>query len=172
MAAGRLSLTQSRLKELLSYDPETGIFIRLKANGKQSRWKAGTTSGSADKFGYRMVIVDGHRYFAHRLAWLYMTGSWPAEDLDHRDRDKANNRWANLREATDSQNLCNTGPRKDNKLGVKGVSWSKEKRKWCAQITPPGQKRLSLGRYDCVAHAVRAYRKAEAHYQGEFAPAR
>jgi HNH endonuclease len=114
-------LTHARLCELLSYDPETGLWTwRLSRRGAV---KAGAAAGSLNNpEGYLRIKIDGHLYLAHRLAVFYMTKSWPKVGTDHKDLDRINNRWTNLREATRSENQANIGAHRDNKLGVKGVS--------------------------------------------------
>jgi hypothetical protein len=111
-------LTQERLKEVVSYDPETGKFLPV---SRRRRITPGRPLGSIRSHGYRMLAVDGVRYYAHRLAWLYMTGAWPAGSIDHANTDRADNRWANLRQATPSQNGANTVRQARNKSGFKGV---------------------------------------------------
>lgn len=158
------ALTADRLREVLTYDPETGVF----------RWKVRTsirvTVGEVAGYlrdGYRFITIDGRKYRAHRLAWLYMYGVWPAE-LDHVNGDRADNRISNLREATRTQNNANTPIRKNNTSGVKGVCWDKRKRKWMAQIRVRGVQRF-LGYYETTEEAGEAYAAAAARYFGEFA---
>jgi hypothetical protein len=112
------TLTQERLKELLRYDPDTGIFTWLKTNSNRAR--AGSTAGCKSCNEYIVVRIDGVLRRAHRLAWLYMTGSSVAE-IDHANRDKSDNRWANLRAATRSQNNINRPPPRNNRSGFAGV---------------------------------------------------
>src|SRR6266704_128840 len=101
-----MMLTQQRLKELLSYDPLTGVFLwRVKRCNKMP----GDVAGCNKNRNYTVVYVEGKSYRAHRLAWFYMTGEWPATFLDHRDMNKHNNAWENLRLATKSQNQANIG---------------------------------------------------------------
>lgn len=99
-------ITQARLKELLSYDPATGVFIwKVTRNGKM---KVGLPAGSIDREdGYVEICLDRRDYKAHRLAWLYVTGAWPVYGIDHIDRDKTNNRFINLRDVPHSVNLKN-----------------------------------------------------------------
>lgn len=127
----RLDLTQERLKQMLRYDPETGVFTRIRANGTA---KVGDVAGTRKPDGYRAISIDGRLYQANRLAWLYMTGDWPPELVDHRDRDPSNDRWANLRAATPSQNAGNSATKIRSISGVKGVHWNKAMRRWCAQV--------------------------------------
>jgi hypothetical protein len=150
-------ITQERLKEVMRYDPETGVFTWLIAVGRgPSRRQPGDTAGNDNHDGAIRITYNGEKYLAHRLAWFYMTGRWPKPDCDHQDRDRANNRWSNLREATHSQNLANTTVRKNSKSGIKGVCWNVKSRKWQASITVDYHQR-SLGYFDCPAAAHLAY---------------
>ncbi len=124
-------LTQDRLKELFYYDQLTGNFIRKVATG--SKVKVGDIAGSRNTIGYIQICIDYKVYLAHRLAVLYMEGYWPNE-VDHRDTVRDNNKWANLREATSSQNSYNMATPKTNTSGVKGVSYSKRDKCYSAEI--------------------------------------
>lgn len=99
------NLTQEYLKSILFYDPETGLFVWLKS--LSNRAKIGTPAGTLRSNGYLKTNIDGQLYYNHRLAWLYMTGEWPAYNIDHINGIKDNNEWKNLREATHSQNNKN-----------------------------------------------------------------
>jgi hypothetical protein len=111
------NLTQTQIKNLLDYDPNTGIFT----------WKiGGVEAGIFDEAGYRIIRINRQRYKAHRLAWLYMTGIWPIHDIDHINNQKGDNIWSNLRAATRSENICNTKIIKTNTSGYKNIwvrSW-------------------------------------------------
>jgi len=111
---------QATLRELLFYDSETGIFTWLV---KRPGWlKVGDGAGYLLE-GYRVISLHGRQYKAHRLAWLYMTGSWPEEEIDHKNGKRADNRWSNLRLATRSLNKQNMRKaRSDNQVGLLGVS--------------------------------------------------
>src|SRR5665213_3102737 len=104
----KVVLTQARLKKLLHYDPLTGMFTWRITHGRHDRWKAGARAGNLHKSDRRWLIrIEGIRYKAHRLAWLYMTGRWPRDQIDHKDTDSSNNVFTNLREATNAQNQQN-----------------------------------------------------------------
>ncbi|WP_313193700.1 HNH endonuclease [Shinella zoogloeoides] len=162
-----MSITHERLHELLTYDPETGIF-RWKVDRNQNV-KAGSIAGAPDSSGYIQVRVDGRKYQANRLAWLYMTGEWPSEQVDHRDRDRANNRWANLREATHAENCRNRRRRSDNKSGFPGVKITRNGT-YEATIGIDGEK-VYLGTYSTLHEALNVRRFAEKDIHGEFARA-
>lgn len=120
------------------------------------------------KSGYILIRLEGRLYRAHRLAWLYMTGEWPSEMIDHKDGDRANNRFINLRDARGGQNHHNGRMRKTNSSGYKGVSWSKGAEKWSAQIKVNWVK-IHLGLFEDPYEAHKAYVSAAAKYHGEFA---
>ena len=160
----RNKLTAHRLREVLHYEPMTGIFTWLISRGNAAKGKrAGATNNDN---GYITIAVDCVRYLAHRLAWLYQTGIWPDDLIDHRDLDGSNNSWNNLRSATNSQNCCNKTCRSDNKLQLKGVSLLPSGR-WRATIYANGkQKHLGVFQTKYDAHA--AYTKSAAEFHGEF----
>jgi hypothetical protein len=140
-------ITQTLLKELFRYNPDTGIFIRKVSISNQV---AGTIAGSKD-YDYIRIVVNKKRYLAHRLAFLYMIGSMPVE-VDHINRNKHDNRWCNLRPITRAANLHNTAPR--NKLGVKGVEVCGNK--YRAKATSGG-KFYHLGVHPTIEAASKAY---------------
>ena len=161
-------IDQSRLKQVLHYDPRTGEFIRRIT--LSSRAIAGSRVGAPNSEGYRFVKIDGILYRCHRLAWLYVTGEWPENQIDHINGNRADNRFENLREATTSQNSHNRrGPNVDNRSGALGVCWHKAAKKWHARIAVECR-RIDLGFFDDFADAVSARRAAEKKHYGEFAP--
>lgn len=170
------SIPVSRLHEVLEYDPGTGILTWKPRNGKtriERTWDgryAGKTAGSFSSKGYLQFSIDGVGLKAHRVIWAMMTGEWPKDEIDHKDCNKGNNRWSNLREATSSQNAMNRRLRSDNAVGLKGVSWSAGQRAWIAQIMLDGQW-IKLGTSDCPAAAHFSYLIAADVYFGEFARA-
>ena len=116
-------LTQARLRLVLDYDPETGVFTR----------KSGKIAGTTRPDGYKKITVDQVQYYAHRLAWLYMTGDL-SKDIDHIDRNPSNNCFSNLRAVTKSQNQHNRVKSVNNTSGYKGVVYFKRTRRWRAVI--------------------------------------
>ena len=155
-----MNLTQSRLKEVLHYEPATGVFTWLVSRGNQ---KAGTPAGVAGR--YVAIGVDGTTYRAHRLAFLYMLGYIPAL-IDHEDMDKCNNRWSNLRVASGSDNQANKRVTARNKLGVKGVS--RNGKGFAAQLTKGGIKYRSTT-YPTIEQAAEAYAELARIHHGEYA---
>lgn len=155
-------LSQSRLKHLLHYDPGTGVFTWLV--DRRGTAKAGSTAGSVQVTGYRAISVDRKIYRASHLAWLYMTGAWPRAFIDHRDTDPTNDRWSNLREATQVENVQNViRPRRDSTSGVKGVNWHRKDGKWRARISVAGRQKF-LGNFDTAEEAHAAYVAAKKLY--------
>lgn len=109
-------LTQEYLKSIFSYDPETGIFIKNIYFDDKGRKRGGKKQGSLCRNGYIVLMINYKRYLVHRLAWFYMTGEWPKNDIDHINGIKRDNRFVNLREATKSENGQNRrGAQKNNK---------------------------------------------------------
>lgn len=151
-------LTQERLKELLDYDPETGLFI-WKVDRGNNKIK-GKIAGCLDKeSGYWKIAIDKKNYRAHRLAFLYIEGYLPENQVDHKDRDRANNKWDNLREASQTCNMRNQKININNKSGVTGVCWDNSRKKWRAYIEVP--QKINIGRFDNLIDAVKARWKAE-----------
>jgi hypothetical protein len=155
----------NRLRELFSYDPETGIFTRLVSTSNNAR--AGGVAGSMS-YGYLQIRIGKRLYQAHRLAFLYMTGIWPPHEIDHINLDRADNRWINLRMATHTQNVCNVPVRKHNMSGVKGAAWRPSMRKFVAQISIDGKTRY-LGIRNTSEEAAALYAAAAERHFGEFA---
>lgn len=157
-------LTPARLRELLFYDPETGAF-----SWRRSRQgvRADLAAGRVNSRGYAQIGIDLRRYAAHRLAWLYVHGRWPDNDLDHINGDRADNRISNLREATEAENTWNRKTPRNNRTGLKGVYKATAKR-WRAQIKVAGE-RIVLGHFDSPEDAHAAYCVAAMKHFGEFA---
>jgi hypothetical protein len=160
----KAELTQARLKELLHYEPESGLFkYRVERKGRAS----GSVAGRQDSSGYIQIGIDGLRIFAHHLAFLYMEGAMPLDCVDHINRLRADNSWANLRQADRSSNAQNRAHRSDNTSGVKGVS-RLSSGKWQAAINYRG-KRHYLGAFDCLEDAKEFIGLAREVCHGEFA---
>lgn len=158
----KTNLTAERLRELLHYDPETGIFtwlVQCKSNKP-----VGSIAGTKNH-GYMQIGIDKNRNYAHRLAWLYMTGTWPIHQIDHINRNSFDNRWANLRDVTPSVNIRNCIRKNSYGQGVtrnKGSTWR-------AQATI-GDRQVFLGNYLSAKSAEAAFLEIQAlHPKGESA---
>jgi hypothetical protein len=158
-------LTQEELKSQLHYDPDTGIFTRTKT--LTNCCKIGDVAGSKLNNGYIIIRVLNKKYLAHRLAWLYMTGNFPSQTIDHINRIKDDNRLCNLRHADQSHNNLNVCKNVSNTSGYKGVNWNKNRKKWAVRCTVNGE-RIFLGYFDDVKLANIAYDDFAKKHHGEF----
>jgi len=157
-------LTQARIKEVLHFDPLTGIFSWIKSYG---RAKSGCKAGSTIHRGYIAINIDGNRYLAHRLAWLYMYGYFP-HVTDHINGDTGDNSISNLREVSHSQNSWNCKKlRANNNSGLKGVGFHKATGKWRARVTI-NYIQYHLGSFDTPELAHEAYTKKAKELHGVF----
>lgn len=159
------------VRAVLDYDPITGVILWRYRSDMRKSWNtryADKTSGSINWQGYRVISLSGRIFYAHRLAWIIKTGSWPESQLDHINGIKFDNRIVNLRLATHSQNNFNVSKRLDNKSGFKGVYFNHETQKWRSQIRFDG-KRISLGTFTTPQAAHDAYAAAAAKYHDVFA---
>jgi hypothetical protein len=160
------TLTADRLREVLHYEPESGVWTWIKPNSNSI--KAGSIAGTIHpKTGYRQIRIDRKSYQSIRLAHLWMTGEWSLHDMDHIDRCRTNDKWSNIRPATRSQNTANRGIQSNNTSGFKGVSWNKRSRKWEARIRQNGKYKF-LGNFDNPSDASAAYVAAGRETFGEF----
>jgi hypothetical protein len=159
----KTDLTAERLREVLHYNPETGVFTRLKT---EKNWRSGDIAGGF-RAGYIQIRVDGAKYSAHRLAWLYAYGVNPIDEIDHIDGNKSNNALSNLRQATHAENQQNKPIQKNNSSGFVGICWHKGSGKWHAKIQHMGRS-MFLGQFDKKEDAYRRYlgAKAEIHKFG------
>jgi len=143
-------LSAGRLRDLLDYDPATGVFTwRVFVKGTRGK---GAVAGYTRPDGYQIIVVDKCRYLSHRLAWLWMTGAWPTDTIDHKDGNPRNNRWANLRAASRSQNMANQRTRASNMTQLKGVSFSARDKRWFGRLVADGHLHSS-GYLNCPAAA-------------------
>lgn len=159
-----------RVREFLEYQPATGDFVWLvdrKSYG--GGVKAGDVAGTS-KDGYVQIICLQRKWRAHRLAWLLMTGSLPPNgfEIDHINGQRSDNRWANLRQVSRSQNNYNLGVSKRNVSGTKGVSWVSARNKWLARLKVEGRV-IHLGEFDLLSDAVAARKAGERAHHQEFA---
>lgn len=158
------TLTVVRLREMVTYAPETGEF----------RWRfgrpgasAGAAVGTTRPDGYVKICIDGIQVLAHRAAWAHVTGEWPEHEIDHKNLNPSDNSWDNLRPAERWQNHANRPAYKNNTSGFKGVSWQKARSMWQAQISHR-DRNYSLGVYPTREEAHAVYVKAAAALKGEF----
>lgn len=157
-------LTTERVRELFDYLP-TGKLVRLVRHSRRS--KVGEEIGSTDSLGYRQASVDGRIYMVHRLIWLWH-GNDAAEELDHINGNRADNRIENLRAATHAQNGWNKRLQSNNTTGVKGVTWKREKQMFCVRVAANGQ-RHHIGYFKSLEAAALAAETARLHLHGAFA---
>jgi hypothetical protein len=179
-------LTAAQLRAVLHYNPQTGQFRWRRGI---NHWRAGLPAGTEGNYGakghpyiviglgttskgvqnrYVLVGVKKRVYRAHRLAWLYVHGEWPKGEIDHVNGDGTDNRIANLRDATASQNGMNRGLRSNNTSGHRGVSWSKRSQKWVVHIGLGG-KIMHLGLFDTIEEAIAVRAEASQRLHGAFA---
>jgi hypothetical protein len=164
--------TIERIREVLGYNPETGIFVWKKRNDVRPCWNArhaGKKTGvktNIHGFYSICIVIDSKTYRAHRVAWAYVHGYWPKNEIDHINLDPCDNRIANLREADRAQNECNKRVRVDNKLGIKGIHWDKTRNKYFVQLK---FKDISIKkRFDSLEVARNFYNEQAIKYHGEF----
>lgn len=158
-------MTKAELDAILHYNHETGVFTWLVSKGRR---KAGDPAGTLHPAGYTVIRVNNQTYRAHRLAWLTVTGSMPEEQIDHKNTDRLDNRFSNLRLSTQLQNTYNRSPMSNNKSGVKGVHWHKSSNAWRAVIGVNGKK-IQLGLFQSIDLATEAIRVARELHHQEFA---
>lgn len=161
-----ISLTQEKLKELLEYNPETGVFTWKKTIN--SRAMKGYLAGTFDNEGYIVIRINGKAYKSHRLAFLYMLGKFPENLVDHINTIKCDNRWRNLREADGKENQWNSVLRKFNTSSIKNVCWHYDNEKWNVSIKVNGK--YAINKYfDSLELAELVAEEARELYHGKFA---
>lgn len=157
-------LTQERLKELLSYDAETGEFTWKTKRGRTTN---GVSAGTIHSSGYMIIQLDKTKYGAHRLAWLYCYGETPSNMVDHINRVKLDNRIANLRLASESENQMNSKLSRNNTSGYKGVSYNKKSKLWRVNIANKGRY-IYIGQFKTPEEANIKAKQAREKLHGEF----
>lgn len=159
-------LTAERLRQALDYSPETGFFCwreRLSC-----RIRIGDVAGCIASDGYVRIRIDGVSYLGHRLAWLYVQGQWPAEQIDHVNGIKSDNRLRNLRPCSCIENAHNAPCHADNGVGLKGVTIERRTGRFFARICV-NRRTIHLGTFSTTKEAAQAYDTAARHLHGEFA---
>ena len=158
-------ITALRLQETVRYDPMTGVFTNMMDRGKKA--KEGHQIGFLETTGYLQARIDSRMYRLHQLAWLYMWAQWPEGVIDHINGNKADNRFCNLRDVSQSVNLQNQRcASRRNKLGILGVSQVEGVGRFSAQIKYGGKLRR-LGAFSSVEEASAAYLSAKRqHHEG------
>lgn len=165
----RVYLPVDVIKDSFLYDPDTGKFFHKKRSRllfkTERAWKTWNTKHSGKLAGnqegnYWILSIANNSYEAHRVAWAIMTGEWPASGIDHKNGRGLDNRFKNLREATQKQNLQNYCLRKDSTSGYTGVSWDKSRRKWYSRITIDYKSKF-LGYHSTKERAFQAYLEAK-----------
>jgi hypothetical protein len=162
-----MTLTAERVRDLLHYDPETGLFTNRIKRG--NRAGVGLLTGNRMRLGYTEMRVEGMRVTAHRLAWLYVHGEWPKHEIDHIDGDPTNNRISNLRDVPHLHNMQNVKLRGSSTSGLPGAYRVRNRFKALIQV---GGKQRHLGYFDTAEEANAAYMKAKAEFHPGFAGAR
>lgn len=162
------NITAECLRQLLDYDPDTGVFRwreRPDGSADWNKMNASRVAGSVNNRGYRIIKIANVRYRAHRLAWLHVYGEWPSEQIDHINRDKDDNRIANLRIVNNSENMRNLPPRALDPRTL-GVSFHQRDRRYVTAIRVDG-KTISLGSFKTFSEARAARVAAEIKYFGQ-----
>jgi len=153
-------ISQSKLKEKLHYNQDTGVFIWI--GTKSNIVKNGDIAGTPSGHGYLIVGIKNKKYYLHRLAWLYVYDEIPG-DIDHINHNRSDNRICNLRNVTSKENSKNRSKQSNNKSGMVGVTWYKNYNKWRSYIKVDG-KQISLGYFTQFYEAVNARKNAEVLY--------
>ena len=157
----RPELNAEYLRSILHYDPETGIFTwKVRTS---TRVKVGDAAGCPEGGGYLQIKLQSRPHKAHRLAWLYTYGVWPTDQIDHINRNRTDNRIANLREVSNKQNHQNKSKPSNNTSGHPGAYWDKQRSKWQAKIAH-NRKQIHLGHFATIEEAVAARKAAEKLY--------
>lgn len=165
------SITPEYAREVLAYDPETGTFTwkpRPKANKSWNTQHSGKKAGTTGSWGYVYIQMGKRNHVgAQILAWMIMTGEHPKHVLDHRDGDRGNNRWGNIREAPDGANSINKAMQRNNTSGFVGVHFNAQNGKWRATVNR-GKVRHDAGFFDSAEAAAKARTELAIKIHGEF----
>lgn len=160
-------ITQEELKELLHYNPDTGVFIWIKVPKKSLKISVGLVAGYKNYYGYCSIYIKGALFPAHRLAFLYMNGLMPVNFIDHVNGNPFDNKFDNLREASHLENMRNKKMRKDNTSGYVGIEYVNKSNRWRAVCNTGGKKNF-LGSFASKEEASEAYNDFAKLKYGEF----
>lgn len=152
-----------RFAKHLTYNPDTGVFVWRRSKGNRGQVCEGKRAGTRSKSGHRKIVVEGKSYMAHQLAWLFCYGEFANSHLDHINGDPDDNRIVNLRKASISENCCNRGKNKNNKLGIKGVY----KNSKCSTYSAFCSGKY-LGSFKTAEEASKAYKEEAQKVHGKF----
>lgn len=164
--------TAERIRKVLSYDPLTGVFLwkfRIDAARNWNTKNAGKVAGSCHNGGYLHISIDGVKYLAHVLAWVYVHGQWPSSNVDHRNLVKRDNRLENLRLASFAESSANISVRKTSNSGHRGVWWRADRARWVACIHKDNRA-YWIGSFKEKREAAEAYAVKARDLYGEFCP--
>lgn len=159
-------ISHRNLLEWIIYHPLLGLWEWRNPFLMNKRGRI--TVGTISVHGYRIITINGTKYRSGRLAWFYMTGEWPIYEIDHKDRDKTNDKWDNLRDITRSENGLNRDLQANNTSGVRGVHWNEQRQKWVVQVKKDGINYFS-GRFDSLDEAVAVRDSVALDLHGDFA---
>lgn len=160
------NLSHKHVKECFHYEPSSG---KLTWKISKARCvKIGQEAGWMRSDGYRQVEVDGTKFLVHRLIYFFIEGKFPPKEIDHIDGNKSNNRWNNIRACSRSENMSNAGPRRNNKLGIRGVYYDPKRRRYITRIRKGCTKKY-IGSFKTKEEAARAYQEEQSKIFGEYA---
>ena len=166
-----MTMTADELRRVLRYNCRTGVLTWRRRDDVPKSWNtryAGKPAGRLMVNGYWYVAIHHRLYQRSRIAWLYVHSVWPKDEIDHKNRHSADDRFANLRECTRGENNQNCKTHRHSRSQIKGVLWREDRQKWAARIRANGVTH-HLGHFDTVEGAKRAHRTAQQIYHGEFA---
>lgn len=161
-------MDQEEVKSIFDYDAKTGVLkwkVSLGTRGKRENEAGYIQTNSTSGKKYRFVMYKRKLYRVHRIIWLYMTGNFPNNDIDHIDGNGLNNKWENLREVSRRENNRNKGRRSDNTSGITGVSWSSRRNKWHVQIHDSNGTPISGGYFESLLDAAAKRKELEKKYK-------
>lgn len=157
--------SRETIAQTIAYDPQTGVLTRISAPRGNKRLE-GKEAGFLTDNGYRAICINTRTYHAHVLAWVLMTGEWPTQQVDHRNRNRSDNRWENLRLATRQEQQWNSD-RRAGKSGHRGVTLDKRRMKWVVRFSVGGR-RKEFGRFAELSDAVAVYTALATRFHGNF----